>query len=360
MSPRYNKVHLRFRLNGIYYSYEDLVDVAYSYVKEGYPYEQVIGSFFLDWLDNRDYIEVSTSGSTGKPKSIKIKKQAMVNSAIATGDFFNLKPGDRALHCLPTEFIAGKMMLIRAIILGLELDLVEPKSKPVFNKKKHYVFAAMVPMQLKNSLKNCKHIKNIIVGGSPVSKSLQDDIQDMNSSIYETYGMTETVTHIAAKQLNNLLLILGDRTERPFRTLPNVTISQDDRDCLIIDAPKVANRKIITNDIVKLHSVTEFEWIGRYDNVINSGGIKLYPEQIEKKLQNKILERFFITSITDETLGEKVVLVVESDSDKFDNSVLSELSTYERPKNIYTTAQFVETVSGKTQRNKTLEAVLRA
>ena len=359
--PNYNKVHIKFKLNGIHYSYEDLMEVAYSFVKEGLPYEQVIGDFLLNWLDNNDYIEVSTSGSTGKPKCIKIKKQAMVNSAIATGDFFKLKPGDTALHCLPTKFIAGKMMLIRAIILGLELDIVEPRSKPNFNKNRNrdYDFSAMIPIQLQNSLDSCSNIKTIIVGGASVSKSLRENIKDLNSNVFETYGMTETITHIAVKKLNNILNVSSSAVEKShFQTLPNISISQDDRSCLIIDAPKVANGKIVTNDVVKLHSETEFEWLGRYDNVINSGGLKLYPEQIEAKLQNKISKRFFISSIADETFGEIVVLVLESDSKDLNDSVFSELTTYEKPKHIYSISQFIETDSGKVQRNKTLEFAL--
>ncbi len=355
MAPHYNKVHLRFKLNRIHYSYEDLMEVAYSFVKEGSQYEQGIGNFLLDWLDDNDAIQVNTSGSTGRPKGIRIKKQAMVHSAIATGDFFKLKPGDRALHCLPPHYIAGKMMLIRAIILGLEIDLVEPTSQPVFSKRKHYDFAAMVPMQLQNSLKHCGNIKTIIVGGAPVSVGLKQDIQELNTAVYETYGMTETVTHIALKQLNKTI---DQNADSLFQTLPNVGISQDNRGCLVIEASQLSDKPIVTNDMVKLHSETEFEWLGRYDNVINSGGIKLFPEQIESKLQNKIADRFFISSVPDETLGEKVVLVVETDSKALDKAVFSELTAYETPKHVYLCSQFVETESGKIQRQKTLEAVL--
>ncbi|WNH10171.1 AMP-binding protein [Thalassobellus suaedae] len=121
MIPNYTNVHLKFKLDNLSYKYEDLIEVAYSYVKEGLPYQQELGNFLLDWLDNHEYVVVKTSGSTGKPKKIKIKKQAMVNSAIATGDFFKLKPGDKVLHCLPSNFIAGKMMIVRAIVLGTRI-----------------------------------------------------------------------------------------------------------------------------------------------------------------------------------------------------------------------------------------------
>ena len=140
MTPHFKKVHNRFELNGHHYSFTDLMEVAYSYVKEGEPYQQDLGNFLLDWLDDKNYILVKTSGSTGNPKRIKIKKQAMVNSAIMTGNFFNLSPGDKVLHCLPSNFIAGKMMIIRAIVLGLELDMVEPSLLPYIDYDKKYHF----------------------------------------------------------------------------------------------------------------------------------------------------------------------------------------------------------------------------
>ncbi|MDD7887651.1 AMP-binding protein [Flavivirga sp. 57AJ16] len=359
MIPKYNKVHIRFKLNGIHYTYEDLMEVAYSFVKEGAPYEVLIGEFLLDWLDHNNYMVINTSGSTGKPKPISIKKQAMVNSAIATGDFFNLKPGNRALHCLPSNFIAGRMMLVRAVVLGLELDLTAPTLQPNLNPKTPYDFCAMIPSQLQNSLANCHHIKTIIVGGAPVSNVLKHKVKNLNTNIYETYGMTETVTHIAVKKINNLPSLSGDTSmpsvESHFRTLPNVFISQDERGCLIIDAPKLSKGKIITNDMVKCFSKSAFEWLGRYDNVINSGGLKLFPEKIEAKLQDKINGRFFVASSVHEALGEQLILIIESDSNTLNESVFVGLDKFEKPKNVYAVERFVETPSGKIQRKKTME-----
>ncbi len=359
MIPSYNKVHLKFKLNKIHYSYDDLMEVAYSFIKEGMPYERIIGDFLLDWLDEKDFIYVNTSGSTGKPKRIKIKKQAMVNSAIATGDFFNLKPGDKALYCLPSNYVAGKMMLIRSITLGLELDLTQPTSQPIFDYEEHYDFAAMVPMQLEKIYNYCDNIKTIIVGGAAVSKTLKEAINSIKSSVYETYGMTETITHIALKKINNFDFSQGSATKESvepyFKTLPNISISEDERGCLVIKAPKLSNETIITNDMVKLHSDTEFEWLGRYDNVINSGGVKLYPEQIETKLQNKIKQRFFVASKKEEVLGEQLILVVEGNTNKIDDNIFSDLEKFEKPKGIYNINQFIETNSGKIQRKETLK-----
>ena len=359
MTPSYNKVHLKFKLNGFHYSHKELKEVSYSFIKEGELYQQDLGNFLLDWLDENDFVRAKTSGSTGKPKNLKIKKQAMVNSALATGDFFNLTPGDKVLLCLPAQYIAGKMMLVRAMILGLELDLIEPKSKLDFSLNRLYAFCAMIPLQLQNNLENIINIKTIIIGGSVVSNELKKAIQGIKTDCYETYGMTETVTHIAVKKLNNFKELHEDSSyqfgQPYFKTLPNISISKDKRGCLVINAPKLTNTKVRTNDIIRMHSETEFEWLGRFDNVINSGGVKLFPEQIEAKLKQHINQRFFITSEPHKTLGNKVVLILEADSNQMDTSIFNCLSKFEKPKKIYAIKQFKETISGKIQRKKTTE-----
>ncbi|WP_242135356.1 AMP-binding protein [Aestuariivivens marinum] len=358
MTPNFKNVHLKFELNGIYYSYKDLNEVAYSFVKEGEPYQQYLGVFLLDWLDHKDYVLVLTSGSTGFPKSIKIKKQAMVHSALATGDFFNLKPGNTALHCLPSNFIAGRMMLIRAIILGLKLDVVKPSSSPLLGINKTYQFSAMTPFQVEKSLVDVNKIDTLIIGGGKVSHALRRKLENKQVYAYETYGMTETVTHIAVKKLNHFAQS-KQVSNTYFETLANVTVSQDERECLVIDALKITDKPIVTNDIVKLHSKTSFELLGRYDNVINSGGIKFIPEQIEQKLSNIINQRFFIASMPNEQLGDQVVLLVEDkalDVAKLFSAIqnLKSLHKYEMPKQIFRLPKFVETTTGKIQRIKTL------
>jgi len=354
MIPAYDKIHLRFKLNNNHYDHEELKEVAYSLVKEGMPYESVIGDFLLDWLDEKDHLVIKTSGSTGTPKSIKVSKQAMVNSSISTADFFHFEPGNSALHCLPTKYVAGKMMLVRAMILGLELDMVEPSTNPVFDYEKHYDFGAMVPFQLQNSLKYCNSIKTMIIGGAPASLQLINQVQNCSTNVYETFGMTETVSHIAVRKLNNFN---SDKTFETsyFKTLPSIVISQDARDCLIINAPKISDVQIVTNDIVKLHSEKEFEWLGRFDNVINSGGIKIFPESVEKSIEDKISSRFFIASEKDETLGEKVILVIEGDKADLGSSIFQNLEKYEAPKEIYFVPKFSQTVNGKIQRTQTLK-----
>ena len=354
--PTYNKVHSKFKLNGVHYSYDDLKEVAYSFIKEGEPFEKVIGDFLTDWLSASEYITAYTSGTTDTPKEIQLSKQHMVNSAINTADFFDLEPGNSALHCLPGNYIAGKMMLVRAIAFGLEIDLTEPTASPIFDYDKTYDFSAMVPLQLSHMVDYIGNIKNILVGSAVVSNKLKARIQKCPGNIFETYGMTETCTHIAARRLNNF-----DRSPLPedqwhlFTALPNVNISQDLRGCLVIDAPYISTREIITNDIIKIHSDRTFDWLGRMDNMINSGGVKLYPEVIENKLSKHLMQRFFVASKADELLGQKLILVVEGKSNSVDKSVFTDLDKYEIPKEIYYLPKFIETFSGKIQRTETLQ-----
>jgi O-succinylbenzoic acid--CoA ligase len=343
-TPTYENVHNQFKLNGFHLDREDLCRVAYSFIKEGEDFEKPVGDFLLDWFDSKDYIEMFTSGSTGEPKTVIVKKQAMVNSAIATGDFFDLKPGNSALQCLPVKYVAGKMMLVRAMILGLDLEFVAPSSHPMRNNEIDFDFVAMVPLQAQNSIQELKKVKKLIIGGAAVNKTLEKQLLKLKTEVYETYGMTETITHIAARKLG----------ETAFTVLPDVTVSYDDRNCLVIHAPKISDEVIITNDIVELVNENQFIFLGRIDNVINSGGIKLIPEQIENKLMSKIQQRFFIASKSDNELGEKLVLVIEGDKVEFDNSIYEDLDKYEKPKEILFISKFKETATGKIIRKETL------
>jgi O-succinylbenzoic acid--CoA ligase len=347
-NPTYTDVHPGFRLNGFHLDREDLCRVAYSFIKEGEDFERSVGYFLLDWFDQFPDIEVRTSGTTGLPKLIKINKQAMVNSAIATGDFFEIMPGNKVLHCLPTKYIAGKMMFVRGFILGLDMDFVAPSSYPLENNDTKYDFAAMVPLQVKHSLKQLNQVKKIIIGGVKVNRSLEEELKKLPIRAYETYGMTETITHIAAKEIG----------ENAFTVLPGVTISYNDKNCLVIHAPRISEELVVTNDLVELINENQFVFLGRIDNIVNSGGIKLLPEQIEEKLALKIKDRrFFVTGKPDETLGEKVVLVVEGERSDFGDGIFDGLDKYEHPKEIIFVPKFRETGSGKLMRKETFENI---
>jgi O-succinylbenzoic acid--CoA ligase len=348
MIPHYKNIHNRFKINGFHFDKESLFQMAYTLIKEGKEHEKDLGVFLLDWLDDKETLTLTTSGTTGTPKIITINKQSMVHSAVATGNFFDLHPQDKALLCLPARYIAGKMMIIRAIIIGLELDIMEPSSHLddlLPNKK--YDFVAIVPLQVENSLDKLNQFKKIIIGGAKVSDDLALKLRDVNSEIYETYGMTETITHIAAKRIG----------EKYFNTLEHVVISVDDRNCLLIEAPSISDEKIITNDIVEIYNEKQFKWLGRYDNVINSGGVKLFPEQIETKLATKIKKRFFITDLPDAVLGAKVVLIIEGEAQEIDAAIFNSLHKFEKPKEILFVSEFVETETRKINRIQTLKKI---
>lgn len=354
--PKYSDIHFRFKFNGFHPSIDELKEIGYSLIKEGALFEQAIGDFLLDWLDEKPVIKVKTSGSTGIPKSILLKKSQMVNSALATGDFFGLSPGDSALLCLPCDFIAGKMMLVRAMVLGLELDYVEPSSNPLEYNSNSYDFCAMVPLQLQKSLGQLKRIRIVLVGGASVSNALKKKVEHESTTIFETYGMTETITHVAVRKIHP---IPPSVVETFFETLPGVTVSTDSRDCLVINAPGICDDELITNDMVDLVSETEFKWLGRYDNIINSGGIKLIPEQIEAKLAQIITERFFVSGLPDEKLGQKLILLVEGEMDPNHllQGIISSrvLNKFEVPKAIYAVSKFIESDNGKILRHETLK-----
>jgi O-succinylbenzoic acid--CoA ligase len=343
-SPSYEKVHNQFKLNGFRLDRDDMCRVAYSFIKEGEDFEKPVGDFLLDWFDSKDYIEMQTSGTTGEPKIITVSKQAMVYSAIATGDFFDLKPGDKALQCLPVKYVAGKMMLVRAMILGLDLDFVAPSSHPLWHNETEYDFVAMVPLQAQNSITELVNVKKLIIGGAAVNKTLEKKLLKLPTLVYETYGMTETITHIAARELGEIA----------FTVLPEVTVTFDDRNCLVIHAPRISDDVIVTNDIVELLDENRFVFLGRMDNVINSGGIKLIPEQIEQKLALKIHERYFIASKPDAELGEKVVLVIEGEKHEIDPTLYDGLDKYEKPKEVIFIPKFKDTVTGKILRKESL------
>ena len=337
-------LHTSFKLNGLQFSsIKELLLYIKGVSEDSYQ-------FLLTWFDERDYVEVQTSGSTGKPKLIRLKKGYMKNSAVATGTFFNLQENTTALVCLSANYIAGKMMLVRALTLGWHIDIIASTSTPLLQTDLIYDFSAMVPMQLQNSLSEIHRVKKLIVGGGVVSDTLINEIQNISTQIYATYGMTETITHIAVKPLN---CFSKENTISFYKVLPSVNIYIDQRSCLVIEAPNVSDELVVTNDVVQLISDNTFEWIGRFDNVINSGGVKLHPEQIEEKLSKVIKNRFFVSAVSDEVLGQKLILIVESPAYDLGDLTIY-LSKYEIPKSIYFLDVFVETSTNKIQRNKTL------
>ncbi|WP_203296617.1 AMP-binding protein [Luteirhabdus pelagi] len=356
MTNSQHPFHPSFTFNGLAYeSAEELREFAVKLQEDGQEYEAHIGQFLEAWLDDSDSISVTTSGSTGKPKKILHSKTAMTNSALATASYFKLPEHTSALLCLPANYIAGKMMLVRALVLGWQLHVVAPEKDALTQYDNDYDFVAMVPYQVAYSLPDLNKVKKLIVGGGPISVELEARLQLVNTEVFATYGMTETITHIAARRIN------GPARSEAYHALPDVTFRQDDRDCLVIHCPKICDDIVVTNDIVELYSQSSFAWLGRVDNVINSGGVKLFPEKIEAVLSESIDTPFIITSETHETLGERVIMVVESKAETISDysEAFKLLEPYERPKKVVSLSRFPYTETGKIKRGAVRDILKR-
>lgn len=346
----WQRLHPEFKLNGLPIALEALEDVAYSLTKEGEAFEREYGEFLLDWLDQSEDIWVKTSGSTGAPKNWKVKKEHFLASARLTGEVFELFPGRRTLLGIPGSFIAGKMMFVRALVLGLDLLVVRPSKNPLKKTGGRFSFVAMTPYQLSHSLEDISRVETILVGGAPIAKSQVQQLDGHRGRVVASYGMTETLTHVALREVH-------PKFEPSFQALPGVHFTTDDRDCLCIQADYLGLESLQTEDLVELIDSEHFIWKGRLDRVINSGGIKLFPEQIEDKLDALIPYRYFIGSMEHNHLGRQVVLFIESEEvpvnllEEIQN--LADFEKAEKPKRIHWFSQFEELHSGKVDRLKT-------
>jgi len=311
--------------------------------------ETYIADFIAQWINDNEYVSLLTSGSTGKPKQIRVAKSAMINSALQTLAFLELQPEASALLCLSAKYIAGKMMIVRALVGGVRLLYDGVGSNPLKKLKSEIDFVALVPLQLRaiatSELAHLSKAKNIIVGGGQVQHDLELQAKNVGSRIYETYGMTETVSHIALRKL-------GDKT-RTFKVFDGIRVRSDERNCLIIEPSLVNDKRLVTNDIVDLLSPKEFVLKGRYDNVINSGGVKLIPEMIERKLEGALPFKLAVSWKDDAALGQKLVLVIESDVlPDIDETLFNGLTKFEKPKEILCLKTFPRTETGKIIRYK--------
>ncbi|MDO5665739.1 MAG: AMP-binding protein [Bacteroidia bacterium] len=344
---------MHIKLNGLLYDAKK-TEQALATCEE---WEKDIFYFLAAWFNDSDTVVLHTSGSTGIPKEILLSKTAMRNSAQITNYFFGMDEYKVALLCLPASYIAGKMMLVRAIEGKFNLITSKPTANPFAELHSPIDFAAITPYQLQNSIENMKKasIRNCIVGGGSVGLQLETIAQKIPTALYETYGMTETASHIALRRIN------GENKSEDFTVLDGVSIHQDLRGCLVITAPHLSNTEFVTNDIVKLTGDNSFRWIGRADTIINSGGIKISPEAIEKKLETLIDSPFFITSVPDEALDNRVVLVIESNpysaekEAEFTRKLRHYLQKHEIPRQLFYIPKFVYSVSNKILRKETLE-----
>jgi len=251
-----------------------------------------------------------SSGTTGDPKEFELQREAMEASAIKTLWFFKLEPDRRVLLCLPVDYIAGKMMVVRALVGGLDLVLSEPSSRPLKSLKGSFSFVPMVPLQVVESLKagdDLSKVSKLLIGGGEMPSSLKTRMLDLSSpEVYESFGMSETYTHFALRRIN------GPNPETSFRVLEGTLISSDSRGCLVVDLPGVTRGPVKTNDLVEIgQGGDRFTWLGRYDNVINTGGIKVIPEILEERIGKLLGTSVLILPVEDEKLGQKMVLMVE-------------------------------------------------
>lgn len=297
--------------------------------------EKDLSTFLKEWYSPSSTLKIHTSGSTGPPKDIIVCKERMWNSAAATCEYLKLEKGETALLCMPLQYIAGKMMVVRSIYANMNLITVEPSGNPLNGIHKLPDFAAMIPLQVYNSLQDKEQkaklaaIKTLIIGGGSIDVDLQKELRDFPNNIYSTYGMTETLSHIALRKLSG-----KDRSDH-YIPLPDVNISLASDSTLIIDAPRVCENKLKTNDIAEIYEDGSFIIIGRKDNIINSGGIKIQIERLEEKLNSIISYKFAITSIPDAKFGEKIVLLIATNDDnkeKLKNAIKEKLDKFEYPK----------------------------
>ena len=337
-----------------------------------------IDEFLQQWSDGNDRLLVHTSGSTGLPKPLWVEKARMRASARMTCDFLGLKAGDTALLCMPLDYIAGKMMVVRALERGLRLICIDPSGHPMCpTTQKVYdfsqstpshsgrpsppsegsgevvAFAAMVPLQVWNSLQvpeereRLRMIRHLIIGGGAIDDKLAEELKDFPNAVWSTYGMTETLSHIALRRLN------GPARSEWYEPLPGVTVSLNADGCLVIDAPHLCDRLLVTNDIGEQKSGGAFRILGRRDNVVCTGGVKIQMEEVERKLAGRMAVPFLITKRSDEKFGEVVVMLHEGGAVEELRQVCRQLLTkYEQPRLYLSVDRLPMTETGKPARKR--------
>jgi o-succinylbenzoate---CoA ligase len=332
-----------------------MIDFSQDFQAQNYQaqneFEQEVLDFLTQWQSPSSQVMVQSSGSTGPAKMMAVAKQKMLVSAKATCAFLGLKKGQTALLCLPVAYISGKMMLVRAWQAQLKIIIQSPSSVPLATLNSRVDFAAMTPLQVENSLEKLGQIGQIIIGGAAVSPALQARLQQLNTEIYETYGMTETLSHIALRRLQ-------PETDAFFRPLPGIILSQGTEQQLRIAAPDLLDEILTTNDVVQLNADQSFAFLGRLDFIINSGGIKINPEILEQKLKQSFSCELVLFPLPDPILGQKMCLAIEGElsadlRQQLDDFLWEE--KWQKPKMIFALPQLPRTPNGKIWRLKLAE-----
>lgn len=298
----------KYIINDHAYLEHELIDFARQQIVSAPDWEKHHWNVVLNWLENPAFIQAQTSGSTGTPKIIEHSGRAVRASAMITSEYFGLREGDSAFLCLPSTFIGGKMMILRALIQGWQLDWCEPSAFPFQHVKKHYDFTAITPHQCAAAFDHgydFKLFKHVLLGGAEVNARLREKIKALKAHFYLGYAMTETLTHVAMQNIQT--------TDDPqlFECLARTKVKTDERGCLLLDVPHLDTPHTVTNDVAECIDDRHFRLLGRIDHVINSGGIKIFPSTIENLLEDVIAQPYYVTSKPHDDLGHVVVLKIE-------------------------------------------------
>ncbi|MBD2720579.1 AMP-binding protein [Hymenobacter armeniacus] len=356
-------------LNGREYAYAAIQQYPAQLDAPVNGYEAKVLDFVRQWLSGTQEFGLTTSGSTGTPTPITLRRRQLEASARRTADYFDLGPGDRALVCLNCEYIGGMMMLVRGLERNMHLTIVEPHANPFayVAAEAEFDFAAFVPLQMKAVLAaglapRLNQMKAILIGGAPADATLQHEVQPLRVPVYLTYGMTETCSHVALRRLS------GPEASHTFRVFTGIAAGQDERGCLTLRGDVTDDQLIITNDRVNLLDAHTFEWLGRADFVINSGGVKVPAEKVELVLDVALAEigesrRCFVAGQPDERLGQAVTAFIEGPAlapkaeQRLQTLLAERLGRYEQPKQLRYVPEFRMTATGKLDRAGTLRSL---
>lgn len=348
----FDRQQQRLLLEGKEYAPEDISRLVAEGAGNCPPALWDLYLFLNEWFDASPIITVHTSGSTGVPKELVVRKDRMMQSARLTCEFLNLQAGDTALLCMNLRYIGAMMMVVRSLVAGLNLVVRPASGHPLSDVEVPLKFAAMVPLQVYNTLrvpaerKRLEHTDILIIGGGAVDDSLEAELKTIPIAAYSTYGMTETLSHIALRRLN------GEAASKCYYPFPSVELSLSAENTLIVKAPLICDDVLQTNDIACLCSDGGFTIAGRKDNVINSGGIKIQAEEMENRLQPFIPVPFAVTAVPDPCLGQALTLLIAGKPDikELENKLQAVLETYYRPKHIFITELIPQTENGKIDR----------
>lgn len=326
-------------------------------------------TFCHQWLSGQQTFELTTSGSTGLPKPVTIPRERIITSVRMTASAVGLQPSYHALVCLSPRFIAGIMMLARGLILGMEMTFVEPSGNPFDTLEGAFDFTALVPMQLRQALDSASgrshldRMKVVLVGGAPLPSSLEARIRELSCDVYHTFGMTETLSHIALRHLRM------DEEKQVYSALSGVELSLDDRGCLVVRSP-LTEGPVVTNDMVELLSENQFRWLGRIDDVIITGGIKISAAYVEDTIEEALRRltsgdhyKAVVLGIPDEKTGQRIVACIEGPqlsgkiSGQLQASIRSALGNYSSPREFRFIEKIPRLESGKVDRT-TLKALV--